>query len=71
MPVSRGDLSSSNQEQVEQFESFFKKRQRESLSEIEGAFDDNRDLKMLDEMYSREDALNIVRFIEEQVRVSE
>jgi len=68
MPVSASDLNDTHKKQVEQFETFFKRSKKSSVGEIEGSFDDNADMKMLDDMYSRDDAMSIVKFIQDQVQ---
>lgn len=68
MSISLSGLNEFHEEQLRKYIRFSSSKRREHCSELQGAFDDTKDMKMLEDMYSQEDAHRILRDIREAAR---
>jgi len=70
MSISLSGLNDTHADQIEAYIRFARSKKREHCSEVKGAFDDAKDMKLLEDMYSQEDAHRILRDIRDSVHVA-
>lgn len=67
MSISTKNLNDTHAAQIDAYIRFTKSKRREHSSELEGAFEDTASMKMVNDMYSQDDAHRILRNIREEV----
>lgn len=70
MSISLSGLSTHHEDQLLDYTRFARSKRKEHCNEIKGGFDDSKDMQMLEDMYSQEDAHRILREIRTSVRES-